>query len=130
MGLVTAVLITLIVCATAAFAIRFTGRKLSAEIGSLKVTVDDVARVAEEVNVAVNHKPEGEPTLYQHAKAASEKVDALESKVDIYVAEDREAHDAMTERLTGIEAGLATAAELAITTAADVRAAGPVPEAP
>lgn len=98
-----AAIIAIAVCAAVVAVVAIVaGRHINLQLGNLKVVVD-------EVNDAVNHKPEGAPTLYQHAKAASEKVDKLESKVDGYVADDLAAHERIIERIDGITSAVSAA---------------------
>lgn len=100
------------------------GRRLEGKIGPIHAIVEDVNR-------AVNHRPNGEPTLYEHASETAKKLDefityqhdknhsvineiqAVKSdaeltarRMDQYVAEDSAAHDEMRERLAGIESRL------------------------
>lgn len=97
----TAVLIVLIVVVGGVVALSFgrAGRRLMAKLGNIELIVEDV-------NGAVNHRPAGAPTLYQHAEAAAARVANLETKVEGYVQDDRAAHEEMKERLSGIETRL------------------------
>lgn len=75
------------------------GRRLIAEIGNIKLTVD-------EVNNAVNHKPEGAPTLYQHAETAASAVLDLQATVARNETKHETTHELIDTRLEGIEGKL------------------------
>lgn len=72
------------------------GRRLIAEVGNIKVVVD-------EVNNAVNHKPEGAPTLYQHAETAAAAVLDLQATIASNEAKHGAEHQRIDTRLDGIE---------------------------
>lgn len=91
----TVVLVAAIAAIVLVKALHAGGRRLTTEWRDLKIVVEDI-------NGAVNHRPEGAPTLYQLAETAATTADGLEkleTKVDEAIEVDQAAHARLEERL-------------------------------
>lgn len=99
MNPVALVIIVALVLGAGLLALNKVGRRLSADILGIKLVVDDV-------NNAVNHRPEGSPTLYQHAEGTALAVLSLQEKVAQQEIVHEAKHDEIDERLGGIEGRL------------------------
>lgn len=66
------------IAAVLLYALRYSTRRLEVKLGSLHATVDHVNR-------AVNNRPAGDPTIYEHVKGARESTEAVAAKLDQFI---------------------------------------------
>lgn len=80
-----------IVAGVILYALRFSHRKLEVKLGSLHATVDHV-------NGAVNNRPAGEPSIYEHARGTREVAEGVAAKLDEFMQYQRDRnHDILND---------------------------------
>lgn len=89
------------------YALRYSTRRLEVKLGNLHATVDHV-------NKAVNNRPEGDPTIYEAVRSASDRVGELTEKLDHFVTYQHDRNHEMMNELT-VAKGLAKVAHDQVT---------------